>query len=153
MSSVPYLFAAGLIVGLDRLTKGWAASTLILSEPHPFLGQVVRLTRVHNVGGAFGIFPGNGTVFVIVSSVVAMGLFIFLLAVDLRGKLLKAGLALVLGGAIGNLIDRLHYGYVLDFFEVRGFSIFNLADACVTVGVGLILVHTFFGGEKDRATR
>jgi len=153
MSSVPYLFAAGLIVGLDRLTKGWAASTLILSEPHPFLGQVVRLTRVHNVGGAFGIFPGNGTVFVIVSSVVAMGLFIFLLAADLRGKLLKAGLALVLGGAIGNLIDRLHYGYVLDFFEVRGFSIFNLADACVTVGVGLILVHTFFGGEKDRATR
>lgn len=153
MSRVPYLFAAGLIVGLDRLTKGWAASTLILSEPHPFLGQVVRLTRVHNVGGAFGIFPGNGTVFVIVSSVVAMGLFIFLLAVDLRGKLLKAGLALVLGGAIGNLIDRLHYGYVLDFFEVRGFSIFNLADACVTAGVGLILVHTFFGGEKDRATR
>ena len=152
MSRVSYLFAAGLIVGLDRLTKGWAASTLILSEPHPFLGQVVRLTRVHNVGGAFGIFPGNGTVFVIVSSVVAMGLFIFLLAADLRGKLLKAGLALVLGGAIGNLIDRLHYGYVLDFFEVRGFSIFNLADACVTVGVGLILVHTFFGGEKDRAT-
>jgi len=153
MSRFPYLFAAGLIVGLDRLTKGWAASTLILSEPRPFLGQVFRLTRVHNIGGAFGIFPGNGTVFIVVSSVVAMGLFIFLLAADLHGKLLKAGLVLVLGGAIGNLIDRLHYGYVLDFFEVRGFSIFNLADACVTVGVGLILVHTFFGGEKDRATR
>ena len=153
MSRFPYLFAAGLIVGLDRLTKGWAASTLILSEPRPLFGPVFRLTRVHNVGGAFGIFPGNGILFIIVSSVVAMGLFIFLLAADLQGKLLKAGLALVLGGAIGNLIDRLHYGYVLDFFEVRGFSIFNLADACVTAGVGLILVHTFFGGEKDRATR
>ncbi len=153
MSRFPYLFAAGLIVGLDRLTKGWAASTLIRSEPRPFLGHVIRLTRVHNVGGAFGIFPGNGTLFIVVSSVVAIGLFVYLLVADLRGKLLNAGLALVLAGAIGNLIDRLHYGYVLDFFEVRGFSIFNLADACITVGVGLILVHTFLGGERDRATR
>ncbi len=153
MSRFPYLFAAGLIVGLDRLTKGWAASTLILSVPRPFLGPVFRLTRVHNVGGAFGIFPGNGTLFIVVSSVVAVGLFVLLLKEGLRGKLLNAGLALVLGGAIGNLIDRLHYGYVLDFFEVRGFSIFNLADACVTVGVGLILVHTLFGGERNRASR
>ena len=153
MSRFPYLFVAGLIVGLDRLTKGWAASTLVLSEPRPFLGHVIRLTRVHNVGGAFGIFPGSGAVFIVVSSVVAIGLFVFFLVADLRGRVLSAGLALVLGGAIGNLIDRLHYGYVLDFFEVRGFSIFNLADACVTVGVGLILLHTILGGEKDRAAR
>jgi len=153
MNRVPYLFLAGLIVGLDRLSKGWAASTLVLSEPRPLLEPVFRLTRVHNVGGAFGIFPGSGTLFIIVSSVVAVGLFIFLLKGDLRGRLLGIGLSLVLGGAIGNLIDRLDYGYVLDFFEVRGFSIFNLADTCVTIGVGLVLIHTLFGGERHRASR
>jgi len=153
MGRLPYFFIAGLIVALDRLAKGWAASDLIRSEPRPLLGQVIRLTRVHNIGGAFGIFPGNGTLFIIVSSVVAVGLVILLLKGSLQGKLLKVGLALVLGGAIGNLIDRLWLGYVLDFFEVRGFSIFNLADACVTVGVGLILIHTLFGGGRNRASR
>ena len=152
MGRFPYLVAAGLIVGLDRLTKGWAANALVLSEPRPLLGHVFRLTRVHNVGGAFGIFPGTGTVFIAVSSVVAVGLFIVLVAADLSGKLLKVGLSLVLGGAIGNLIDRLWLGYVLDFFEVRGFSIFNLADACITVGVGLILIHILWGGERNRAS-
>ncbi len=153
MGRLPYFIIAGLIVGLDRLAKGWAASALIRSEPRPLLGQVIRLTRVHNIGGAFGIFPGNGTLFIIVSSLVAVGLSILLLKGNVRGKLLKVGLALVLGGAIGNLIDRLWLGYVLDFFEVRGFSIFNLADACVTVGVGVILIHTLFGGERNRASR
>ena len=152
MSRIPYFLIAGLIVGFDRLAKEWARNALIISEPRPLLGQVIRLTRVHNIGGAFGIFPGNGTLFIIVSSVVAVGLFILLLKGRLQGKLLPAGLVLVLSGAIGNLIDRLWLGYVLDFFEVRGFSIFNLADACITVGVGLILIHTLFGGEPNRAS-
>lgn len=152
MSRFPYLLIAGLVVGLDRLLKGWAASSLTLSDPRPLLGQAIRLTRVHNVGGAFGIFRGNGDLFVAVSSIVAVGLIILLLAVNLRAPLLKIGLALVLGGAIGNLIDRLYFGYVLDFFEVRGFPVFNLADTCVTVGVGLILIRTFLGGEKDRTS-
>ncbi len=152
MSRFPYLLIAGLVVGLDRLLKGWAASSLTLSDPRPLLGQAIRLTRVHNVGGAFGIFHGNGDLFVAVSSIVAVGLIILLLAANLRGPILKIGLALVLGGAIGNLIDRLYFGYVLDFFEVRGFPVFNLADTCVTVGVGLILIRTFLGGEKDRTS-
>lgn len=152
MDRFPYFLIAGLAIGLDRLVKLWAASALTLSEPHPLLGQAIRLTRVHNAGGAFGIFPGNGTLFLIVSSVVAVGLVSILLVARLRGRLVKFGLALILGGAVGNLIDRLHFGYVLDFFEVRGFPVFNLADACVTVGVGLILIHILFGGEKDRVS-
>ena len=152
MSRFPYLLIAGLVVGLDRLLKGWAASSLTLSDPRPLLGQAIRLTRVHNVGGAFGIFPGNGTLFVVVSSIVALIVLFFIARGRYHSRLLNTGLALVLGGAVGNLIDRLYFGYVLDFFEVRGFPVFNLADACVTVGVGLILIRTFLGGEKDRTS-
>ena len=55
--------------------------------------------------------------------------------------------------ALGNLIDRLLYGFVLDFFEIRGFPVFNLADACITLGAGLIILHVLIGGDRDRARR
>ena len=128
MDRFPYLFLAGLIVGIDRFLKGWAANSLVLSQSKPLLGKVIRLTRVHNVGGAFGIFPGNGTLFIVVSLVIVVVLFAVLLVAHLRTVLVKIGLALILGGAIGNLIDRLLFGYVLDFFEVRGLFVNNLAD-------------------------
>lgn len=153
MGGVSYLLLSGVIVLLDRLLKGWAAASLAPAASRPLLGEVIRLTRVHNVGGAFGIFPGNGVLFLTVSFIVSIALVVLFLAVPLRGTLLKTGLSLVLGGAVGNLIDRLQFGYVLDFFEVRGFSIFNLADACLTMGIGFILVHALFGGERDRAAR
>ncbi len=82
-----------------------------------------------------------------------MALILAFLFVRIRGTLLKTGLSLVLAGAVGNLIDRLQFGYVLDFFEVRGFSILNLADACITVGVAVILIYSLFGGERHRASR
>jgi signal peptidase II len=63
------------------------------------------------------------------------------------------GLALLLGGAVGNLIDRLAYGYVLDFLEIRGLFVNNFADVCVSVGTALVFIHVLFGGEKDRTTQ
>jgi signal peptidase II len=153
MNRLPYFLIAGFVVGLDRLLKGWAAATLALAESRPLLGQRIRLTLVHNYGGAFGIFPGNGALFLAVSSIVAVVIIFLLLTARYRSRLLNTGLALVLGGAIGNLIDRALFGYVLDFCEVRGLFVNNLADVCVSVGVGLIVLYIFFGGEKDRASQ
>jgi len=153
MGRLSYLLLSGLLVVLDRLLKAWAANTLVLGESRHLLGDVLRLTRAHNVGGAFGIFPGSGGLFLGVSSLVSVALILTFLFVRIRGTLLKTGLALVLAGAVGNLIDRLQFGYVLDFFEVRGFSILNLADACITVGVAVILMYSLFGGERHRASR
>jgi len=144
---------AATLIGLDRLTKWWAAGHLKLGEPHPLIGEGIRLTRLHNVGGAFGAFPGSGGVFTGVSiGVSAVIIVVLVLRRDLS-LLFRFGMAVVLAGAIGNLIDRLANGYVLDFFEIRGFPVFNLADACVTIGAGLIIIYVLFGGGRHRSVR
>jgi signal peptidase II len=153
MDRILYLLLTSILILLDRLAKWWASSSLTAGQPTPLLGQSIRLTRVHNVGGAFGIFPGSGELFLAVSGVVSVVLLVLLLASRVRGILARIGIAIVLAGAVGNLIDRLLYGFVLDFFEIRGFPVFNLADACITVGAGLIILHVLFGGDRDRARR
>ena len=153
MDRIPYLLLTSVLILLDRLAKWWASSSLTVGQPTPLLGQSIRLTRVHNVGGAFGIFPGGGELFLAVSGVVSFVLLILLLLGRVRGILARTGVAIVLAGAVGNLIDRLLYGFVLDFFEIRGFPVFNLADACITVGGGLIILHVLLGGDRHRAHR
>jgi len=118
-----------------------------------FTTKVARSGFVHNEGGAFGIFPGGGIVFLLVSSVVSLILFLILLTMHIDSRLIRAGMAFVLAGAMGNLIDRVQWGYVLDFFEIRGFPIFNVADACITVGAGLTILSILFGGERNRSER
>ncbi|MCK4681893.1 signal peptidase II, partial [Candidatus Bipolaricaulota bacterium] len=71
MNRLPYLTLAGFAVGLDRFLKWWVVANLSLAESRPLIGETIRLTRVHNYGGALGFFPGNGTLFVVVSSIVA----------------------------------------------------------------------------------
>ncbi len=145
-----YLSIAGIVIAIDRLLKWWVQGHVFI--PRAIVPGFIRLSLVHNPGGAFGIFPGSGLLFILVSALVSAAIAATLIFVPMRGRLLKVGLSLVLGGALGNLIDRVMYGYVLDFFEVRWFSVFNFADACITVGVAMIIIHTlFFGGEPDRA--
>jgi signal peptidase II len=153
MSRLSWIPITAVLIGLDRLTKWWAVTNLKLGQPYPLIGDRIRLTRLHNVGGAFGAFPGSGSVFTGVSigvSAVLVGVLIFRRDLSL---LLRVGISVVLAGALGNLIDRLLNGYVLDFFEIRGFPVFNLADSCVTIGAGLIIVYVLFGGDRHRPGR
>jgi signal peptidase II len=138
------------LVVLDRLTKLWAAKNLSLGIPVPLVGDLVRLTRVHNTGGAFGVFPQGQALFLAVSAVVAVSLFLVLVFARELRSLLRFGLMLVLAGAVGNLIDRAAYGYVLDYFEIRGFFVFNVADACISVGAALLVVYALWGGGRHR---
>ncbi|HDL86447.1 MAG TPA: signal peptidase II [Candidatus Acetothermia bacterium] len=149
----PSTFAiATVALGIDRLLKWWVGGHLVLYESRPLIGQVIRLTRVHNIGGALGIFPGSGALFLVVSGAVSAWIVFFLLRHKDQGALMGTGLALLLGGALGNLIDRVVYGYVLDFLEIRGLFVNNFADVCVSVGTALVFIHVLFGGEKDRTT-
>jgi signal peptidase II len=153
MVRIRYFSLTVLLLVIDRLTKLWAHAHLQLAEPHRVLGNFVYFIRVHNEGGAFGIFPGGGLVFLIVSSIVSFILFVILLTMHIDSKLIQAGMAVVLAGALGNLIDRIQWGYVLDFFQIRGFAIINVADACITVGAGLIILSILLGGEHHRSER
>lgn len=151
MTRFSYFIIAALVIGADRFIKWWVQGHAFL--PRPLIPGFVRINLVHNMGGAFGVFPKSGPLFLIVSSLVSAGIIMALAVLPLRGRLFTTGLALVLGGALGNLIDRISLGYVVDFFEVRWFSVFNLADACITVGVILIIIDIAFGGEGNRASR
>ena len=142
-SRVLFALCAALVVALDQLTKAVASSRLLLSDPVPVLGDMVRLTLVHNTGAAFGLFPGSRLPFIIVSSL-AIAVVIYLFTREAyRGVTQRVLLGCILGGAIGNLVDRIRLGWVVDFIDVglgeARWPVFNVADSAVTVGVILLV--------------
>jgi signal peptidase II len=118
---------------VDRLTKLWALDSLLplgSIQVFPFF----HLTYVENTGAAFGIgFSRNGF-FTVLSTILLAGLAYVQRGWPRTNRWLQAGLVLVAGGALGNLYDRLAYGYVVDFLDFRVWPVFNAADSCVTVG-------------------
>ena len=134
-----FLACAAAVLVLDQVTKALVAGRLVLGVPVPVLGDFVRLTLVHNRGAAFGLFPGSRVPFIIVS-ILAIAVVLYLFARDAyRSAPARVLLGSILGGALGNLIDRARLGYVIDFIEVGVGSlrwpVFNVADSAVTLGV------------------
>jgi signal peptidase II len=115
-------------------------------ETRPIWDEVFRLTRVHNPGAAFGVFPRGTAAFLAVSAIVALGFFTYLLFSKPSG--LRAwGSALILGGTLGNLIDRARLGYVVDFLALGNLTVFNVADAALVLGVGLMVIGLLWGSR------
>ena len=151
------LWIAVAVLLLDQVTKQLALGQLALHEPvalTPFL----NFTLVYNKGAAFGFLSsasGWQNVFFIVVALIACGVILYLLR-QTRDRLLAVALVLVLGGAIGNLIDRLVYGYVVDFIDVyyQGWHwpAFNVADSAITVGAILIAFDAIGIGKSSQGT-
>ncbi len=137
-------FIAVLAIGLDRLTKYLVQTTLAPGQTLPLIPSVFHLTYVQNTGAAFGLFRGQGWPLAVISVVVCGWIVRELRRCASSISLVVISLSLVLGGAIGNLIDRVWLGYVVDFFDLRIWPVFNVADSCITVGVGLLLWQSVF---------
>ena len=144
---MPWLIA-GLTVGLDRLTKCLVQATFAPGQTIPLIPSVFHLTYVRNTGAAFGLFRGQGWPLAIVSIVVCAWIVRELRHAASSRSMSVISLSLVLGGAIGNLIDRVWLGYVVDFFDLRIWPVFNVADSCITVGVGLLLWQSLVKRQK-----
>ena len=134
---------AGAIVALDQWTKYLVRSRLLLGEtwsPWEWLAPYARIVHWNNTGAAFGIFPAGGLIFTVVAVVVSAAILYYypLVARDQIG--LRIALPMQLGGAIGNLVDRLTIGTVTDFISVGPVPVFNVADASITVGVAVLVV-------------
>ena len=143
-----------IIVALDQWSK-WAIKTSFqLYESKPVIQDVFHFTYVTNDGMAFGLsFPG-GKHILLVMTILLTGFIVGFLWKEKDGHpLVKYGLALILSGAIGNLIDRLFYGKVVDFLDVMvgnfHWYIFNVADSAVTVGMVLFIIHSFLIEESS----
>lgn len=135
-------FVAVLI--LDRVTKIWAAGTLPYQVPVtviPGLENIFTLTHIHNSGAAFGLFPQAGTLFAIVKVFVVIGLVIWFDRLPVQHFLVRLSIGMIQGGAIGNLIDRVTTGYVVDFLHLHFWPIFNIANASVSVGVVILAAY------------
>lgn len=146
---LPLLIAVA-IVALDQLTKWWVVSALQVGETRSLIPRVLYLHRVENSGAAFGLLPGWGSF--IALGAIATVVLIFIVVRRLPGRLEAVALGLVLGGALGNLIDRLFRGpglldgKVVDFLRFdfyRSFPAFNVADTAITVGAALAVLAAF----------
>lgn len=144
--------AVGAVV-LDVVTKAWAQQQLVLHEPVAVLGQFGRLRLGYNTGTAFGLFVDSGPLVPIVTGVIIGAMLVWLGITIHRNRLdpRLLSVALVLGGAIGNFVDRLPDGRVTDFLDVGVGALrwpsFNLADASIVAAVAAIVLLGLFGGR------
>ena len=147
---VPWLIAA-LVIIFDLMTKLLIVGSMDLHQSIPVLGDAVRLTYIHNDGLAFGIDTPLGRWHGVFSLVASIIIIILLIRLKSEPTLHRLLLGVIMGGAIGNTIDRLLYGYVIDFIDVdlpdwlmERWPVFNVADSAVSVGVTLLLIVMLF---------
>ena len=141
------LFITFTVIFTDRLTKLFFSDLLNFGESIPILRNIFHLTIVHNTGIAFGFFKDQGVVFIIIP-IIAIILLIFNIYYyrqndEALSRTYIVAFSLILGGAIGNLIDRVVYGYVIDFIDFRIWPVFNVADSAITVGAVIIAWKCF----------
>jgi signal peptidase II len=131
------------VILLDQATKFLALRFLQLNTPVPLIKNFLNLTLVHNRGAAFGIFQNQLFLFVLVS-LFAIGLIFYNLKNKTNSIILKLSLSLILGGAVGNLIDRLRFGFVVDFLDLRVWPVFNFADSMITIAALVLTWELLF---------
>lgn len=139
------------IIGLDQLTK-WLAVIFLQGIPtFPLWEEVLHFTYVENPGMAFGMMQNNRWVFMVFSSVAIVGLSVYLFRFRPGSRWMQVSLAMIIGGGIGNMIDRVALGYVIDFidFTLIDFAVFNVADSFVCVGAGMVIVYLIADIVKD----
>ena len=144
--NVVFFLTALLVVYADQLSKLWIRSNLAIGESLFEVG-IFSLTHLQNTGAAFGLFRGQSfplTIVAIISAIALLfyALFIYRLSPLLDTRVSKIALGLVLGGTVGNLVDRVHFGGVTDFIKVGFWPTFNIADSALTVGV-ILFAYSF----------
>ena len=145
--TLPLFLIALTVIGVDQLSKYLVRANMELGQSIPSEG-LVRLTYTTNTGGAFGLFA-NQTFLLSLAAVLAITILVLYLRYLPRGStLLNVGLGLDLGGAIGNLIDRVRLGEVTDFIDIGAWPVFNLADSAIVVGTFLITYYLLFAAKK-----
>ena len=130
------------VIGLDQLTKWLTVVNLEEYESFPVWQDVFHFTYVKNTGMAFGMLKDHRWVFMVFSTIAIIALIIYLFRFRPESRWMQISMAMIIGGGIGNMIDRILLGYVIDFIDVTliNFAVFNIADSFVCVGAGIMIV-------------
>ena len=142
------ILSAIFLVSLDQLSKALIRANFELGEYLPILGKFFGIDYTQNTGAAFGIFS-DGTIFLailaIIMTLICLGLILYPhLVPQINNRIGKISIALILAGAMGNLLDRLFLGFVTDWIYLPPIPNFNIADSCITIAVFLLLIFTFW---------
>ena len=144
-----YLIAAAVIV-FDRVVKKLVVSNMVPWETIPVIEDTFHFTYVQNRGAAFSMWQGQWIILIgFPLAAIAVGLILIYLKRNKWDKLMLTSVAMICGGGLGNLIDRIILGYVVDLFDFRVFPVFNIADIFICVGCGLMILDVLFFERKN----
>lgn len=148
---VLYLVISLPVVIADQGLKNYIVTNFKIGDEHTVIPGILSFTYLQNDGAAWNIFSGQMILFYLISIAAIAVVFYYLFNPKYKNWLFDTGLALVLGGIIGNFIDRLHLKYVIDMLQLDfvQFNIFNIADSAITVGIVLVFIYLIFMSEKD----
>lgn len=138
------------VLTLDQLLKALVTSNLGHGRVLDVLGGLVRIDFTRNTGAAFGTFQSQGVALVVIALTVTAGIFVYARRIARSAAAVRVGLGLILGGALGNLVDRLRFGYVIDYVDLRWWYVFNLADTAIVLGVVCLVAFAQLG-KRDPA--
>lgn len=156
--ALQWMWLSALVILLDQVSKQLAEAFLDFQQPLPLLPSF-NLTLMYNQGAAFSFLSDAGGwqrwLFAALALLISLAIVWWMKGLDRRERRLAVALALILGGALGNLIDRLLYGYVVDFLDVYyadwHWPAFNIADSAITVGAALMVIDSLFGQQRRDA--
>lgn len=147
-----YVAIVLLVYLSDQISKLLIENNILLGESTPIIKGIVHLTLVHNTGAAFGLFSSFPQIFSGIAVLSVVFIVVFLAAKHSElSPVTRYALCFVLGGTIGNLTDRLRVGFVIDFIDLRIWPVFNLADTCITIGVGMLIISMAIGIIKNNS--
>lgn len=139
-----YAIIAAIVI-LDQIVKRAVDANLVLNESIPVIPDFFHITYIHNMGAAFSLMEGFRLLLILLPLLVIVVAMIYMFKMRKKAHgLLLLSLTFIAGGGLGNVIDRLAFGYVVDYFDFRVFPIFNIADIFVCVGCGLLVVYMIF---------
>ena len=146
---VPILLLAVVVVILDQISKLYVQTHMEIGMSIPVLQDIFHITYILNPGAAFGLFEHQTVFFVIIAAGMVAGAIYFYPQIPKKYTLLRFGTGLMVGGALGNVVDRIKTGYVVDFFDFRIWPIFNIADVGIVCGVGCIIFTILYLYKED----
>ena len=145
---------AAIFISLDQFSKIWIRDNMVIGESWPETG-ILRVTHINNTGASFGLFSGNSAILACLSIAVIIIILVLIQRITNITNLHLVSAGIILGGASGNLIDRLHLGYITDFIDFRiwgdfHWPIFNIADSAIVIGTAIFAITLYRSNLRDK---